>query len=376
MHIAIDALFRLHAGAGLTHLQAIISGWREAIPRTGDRLTIITTPAGMAALGHLRGEGVTFHVFAWPGQRVLRRVIWEQIRLPQVISELAPDVLFCPGNMAPLRVHTPVVLVLQAPFCPDAPLSNRRRLAGHLMRLSARRASQVIGISPMMADLAIRNFGVDPGRVSVIPYGHDVTSSSYQPSESGTAPYPFPYLLCISAIRRYKCMAELITGFSQMYRDPTNADSDLHLIIAGLADDPVYAAELYAQVTELGLTDRVIFTGAVPRSAIDRLLGGALALVYNSTCESFGLPLLEAMTANVPVACSRVPAMLEVAGDAALTFEARSSDQIAATLSQLRDPVIRADLIARGKIRLAHFNPWVQVAEQTRAVLLKAVTRS
>ena len=166
---------------------------------------------------------------------------------------------------------------------------------------------------------------------------------------------------------------ELISGFVRMCRDGVDTDNEWRLVIAGLADDVGYTAELSVLVARLHLQDRVIFTGAVPRAEIARLLGGVLAMVYNSICESFGLPLLEAMAAGVAVACSRLSAMIEVAGDAALTFDARSPAEIAAVLVQLRDPKVRTSLIARGQNRITHFGSWADAADQTRFVLLKAV---
>ena len=248
-----------------------------------------------------------------------------------------------------------------------------------MMRLSAKRATQVIANSNVTADLALRNFGVAPERVTVIPHGYDTRPAPLthkQSDETYQSPYnyKFPYLLCISAIRRYKCLAELISGFAQVYRNESDPEQDWRLIIAGLIHNTEYEAELRAHVAKLGLRDRVIFLGAVSRTEIDRLLGGTLAMVYNSTCENFPLPLLEAMAANVPVACSRLPALLDVVGDAAITFEARVPNEIAAALRQLRDPALRAVLITRGQARLTHFERWEQTAERMRVVLAKAVS--
>lgn len=210
MHIGIDALFRLLPGAGLIHLTRIVSAWRDAIPRTGDRLTIFTTADGATALESLRSPGVTFRVYDWPGRGIGHRFLWEQVRLLRIVAALddPPDVLFCSGNMAPLWSAVPIVLVLRsvALFCQDMPLTIYRRGIGQMMRLSARQAVQVIGNSAVISTLVTESFGVNSAHVNMIHYGCDQASIPDNAPVS-PSPYTFPYLLCISAIRRYKCMS-------------------------------------------------------------------------------------------------------------------------------------------------------------------------
>lgn len=114
--------------------------------------------------------------------------------------------------------------------------------------------------------------------------------------------------------------------------------------------------------------DGVTWTGYVPDSVLHGLVQGAEALLYPSLYEGFGLPLLEAMEAGVPVACSRFASLPEVAGEAALYFDAMDTASIAEAMLRLaRDPKLRADLAARGRMRLAQFS-WRRAAEETLEV--------
>jgi glycosyltransferase involved in cell wall biosynthesis len=177
--------------------------------------------------------------------------------------------------------------------------------------------------------------------------------------------------VCIAALQPHKRIAELIDGYAKLLE--AIPDYAGRLVVIGHAHDSRYAAGLHAQVARLQLQARVIFTGGVPHAVIPAYLRNALALIHPSMCESFGLPLLEAMTAGVPIACSPIPASVEVAGDAALFFDPNDPADIAAKLTQLSDPSVRRDLIARGHARLATFKSWAEVAAQTRDVLLSVV---
>jgi alpha-1,3-rhamnosyl/mannosyltransferase len=90
-------------------------------------------------------------------------------------------------------------------------------------------------------------------------------------------------------------------------------------------------------------------------------------LAFPSLAEGFGLPVLEAMTRGLPVACSNVSALPEVAGDAAVLFDPESVNAIGAAIRRLlADDALRADLIARGRARAAAFS-WEATAAGTVA---------
>jgi glycosyltransferase involved in cell wall biosynthesis len=114
----------------------------------------------------------------------------------------------------------------------------------------------------------------------------------------------------------------------------------------------------------------------VPAGELEGLYRAATAFVFPSLYEGFGLPVLEAMTRGVPVACSNRGALAEVADDAALTFDPERPSEIAAAIEQvLADPSERERLRRAGEANAARFS-WAETARRTLASYESAVTYS
>jgi len=122
-------------------------------------------------------------------------------------------------------------------------------------------------------------------------------------------------------------------------------------------------------VKTLQLQGRVRFLAYVPYEQLGDLYRGALALVYPSLWEGFGLPVLEAMACGTPVLTSVGSGTGEVAGDAALLVNPTDTGAIAEALEALAgQPQLRADLVRRGLGRAAGFS-WQRTGAATRELL-------
>jgi glycosyltransferase involved in cell wall biosynthesis len=125
------------------------------------------------------------------------------------------------------------------------------------------------------------------------------------------------------------------------------------------------------------LAGRVLFPGYIADSDLPALLSGALAFVFPSLYEGFGLPVLEAGACGVPVITSNTSSLPEVAGDpsagseqaAALLVDPHNVDAIAEAMYRLvTDEALRADLTRRGLENVKRFS-WEKCARETLAVL-------
>ena len=120
---------------------------------------------------------------------------------------------------------------------------------------------------------------------------------------------------------------------------------------------------IFAKVTELKLSDKVIFTKYVPSEDMNALMCGALAFVFPSVYEGFGMPPLEAMACGVPVLVSGEASLPEVTGDCAVIVDAYSSENIAEGMNRLyTDSQLRDELSRRGLERAKGFS-WDNSAE-------------
>jgi len=123
--------------------------------------------------------------------------------------------------------------------------------------------------------------------------------------------------------------------------------------------------ELRALAAARGLAANVVFPSYVDQADLEGLYAAASCFVLPSVNEGFGLPILEAMGRGVPVACSNVSAMPEVAGEAARYFDPlRPGEIAAAVLDVLGDRALASRLIAAGHERARAFS-WEKTAELT-----------
>jgi alpha-1,3-rhamnosyl/mannosyltransferase len=152
-----------------------------------------------------------------------------------------------------------------------------------------------------------------------------------------------------------KNIQNLIKGYAQL------ADKSWPLVLAGRPGNFGYEEilELAAAVSNIR------FLGYIPQTDYAPLLAAASLFVFPSKFEGFGIPVLEAMGSGVPVACSDLPVLREVAGDSAVFFNPDESRAIAGALQQLiNQKDLRQDLVAKGLERAQKFS-WEKCAQET-----------
>ena len=138
------------------------------------------------------------------------------------------------------------------------------------------------------------------------------------------------------------------------------------LLVAG--HPPRGKESLAALARKLGIEDAVRFTGYLRESDLQAVLEHSRLLAFPSLYEGFGLPVVDAMAAGVPVACSRATAVPEVAADAAVYFDPLSIEQMTAALQRLlTDDSLRSRMITAGFANVQRFS-WDRTAERTLRV--------
>ena len=219
---------------------------------------------------------------------------------------------------------------------------------------SARRAHRVIAISEAAKRDLHETLGLDAAKIDVTPLGVNLDATVAPADEAELRTRlglgEDPVVLCVAQKREHKNLTALVGALAQA-RDRT-----ARLVLPGSSTP--HEQELAALAADLGVAERVHFPEWVSEADLEGLYRLASCFVLPSFMEGFGLPVLEAMRRDVPVACSAGTALEEVAGDAALLFDPHDTAQIAGAIDRLlEDAELRADLVRRGRAPLPASSP-------------------
>jgi glycosyltransferase involved in cell wall biosynthesis len=285
------------------------------------------------------------------------RLVWEQTGLPGAVRRLKLDCLFNAGFTAPVAVSCPNVTVfhdLQHKLHPehfrwfDLPFWNL------FLYWAVKRSKILVAVSEATRQDLLRFYGVGESKVRVIPHGVEREFFEIQNEPDRES----PYLLCVSTLHPHKNLDRLIHVFGEFRK----VHPEYRLVMAGLRG-------FHAELLERIAGDRVQFTGWIPRDELYELFRHASGLIYPSTFEGFGMPVLEAMAAGVPLACSSIEPLHSIAGDAAFQFD--PADEEAMLGSMLRLVANGDSLRTAGQQRAAQFT-WRAAAQKTLSAILHA----
>ena len=289
------------------------------------------------------------------------RLLWEQTVLPLAAARLRLDVLFNPGFTAPLFCACRQVTVfhdLQHKRHPeyfrwfDLPFWN------FFLFWSAQVSRVVVAVSDSTREDLMRWYRLPPSKLRTIPSGVDPHFF-----ELAAFRRPEPFLLAVSTLHPHKNLDGLLRAFA-IFRE---RHPDYRLIVSGIHG--FFSPQLHTLRDSLGLAGSVEFPGWIPREDLYDLYRRATAFLYPSLFEGFGLPVLEALAAGVPTACSSIEPLNNLAAGAALKFDPRSPAAIAAAMQRLvEDEPLRTHLAAAGPHRAAHFD-WRTTARLTLEAL-------
>ena len=319
------------------------------------------------------------------------RRLWTHIRLSWEVTRRSPEVLFVPSHVLPmLHPRRSVVTVHDLGYLhfPEAHPTAQRLYLHASTRWNARASARVIADSQATKDDLIRHYRTPADKIVVAYPGLDPAIRRVQDPQHIQAVksrygIQSEYLLTIGTLQPRKNLSRLIEAFGkssddfsrrqQEATDPTRAlrrvatTHPLKLVIVG-KKGWLYA-DLFKQVAQLGLADRVMFPGYLPDADKAALISGATALVFPSLYEGFGFPVIEAMACSTPVICSNTSSMPEAAGDAALLVDPLDTDAIATAIDRiLSDIDLRRDLAERGVTQAAKFT-WQACARLVLGVL-------
>jgi len=351
LRIGVNALYLIPGGVGGTEifLRSLLAALAE-IDRGNEYFVFTNLETG----SRLAPERPNFRHLVQPVRARVRpwRILWEQTGLPLAARRLSLDVLFNPGFTAPRLSPCPSVTVfhdLQHLRHPEYFRWFDRPAWRLLLSQAARHSTAVVAISEATRRDLLRYYPLPASRITVIPHGVDERLFEVAAERAGCRPEPM--LVCVSTLHPHKNLLRLIEVFARLKR----RRPEFRLVIAGVRGFQTAAIE--DRIAGLGLGRAVEITGWIPREALYELYRRAHSCVYPSLFEGFGLPVLEAMAAGVPTACSAIDPLLEIALGWALTFDPQDEQQMEGALVRLlEDEALRRRLAEQGPARARAFS--------------------
>ncbi|HVN04896.1 MAG TPA: glycosyltransferase family 1 protein [Bryobacteraceae bacterium] len=361
LRIGINALYMIPGGVGGTeiYLRHLLRALAE-IDSRNEYFVFTNRETGCG----LTPERANFHSMP-QGVRARRRparIFWEQTVLPGAAARLGLDALLNPGFTAPF-------------YCPCASVTmfhdmQHKRHPEHfrwfdlpfwraMLYWSAHLATVILANSEATRKDVLSYYRLPEERVRVAELGVD-------PAFFGMRRTPEKLLLTVSTLHPHKGLDALLEAFARFHGERP----EFRLAIAGLRG--FHTAAVERRRAELGLTEAVELTGWIPREQLYGLFERACAFVFPSTFEGFGMPVVEALAAGIPTACSDIEPLATMVGGAAVLFEAGSAEAIHAALGRLvADPELRARLEMEGPLRAAAFS-WKSTAQVTLDAIVDA----
>lgn len=363
MHIAVNVRHYLKGriGGQENYLQAILHG----LVRRGQKLTIFAQPSEMAAVQAMVEGPVELKAVPDEGRPML-----------EAVARGGFDLLFCPlHTLEPLDPPIPSAVMipdLQHEFFPVYFDERERQRRCRNYEPSAKNAGVVLTCSEFSKRTIVDRYQLAAEKVVVCGHGAGSEFSAQRPSAAlpGLPELPASYLYFPAFYWPHKNHANALKALKLVHE---HGDSNLHLVCTG-GEGPEREG-VQRLVDHLGLSDRVMLLGRLDREVVPELYRRSRGLLFPTLFEGFGIPVLEAMHAGVPVITSRGGAAEEVAGGCAVLVEPEDPASIAVAVETvLGDEELGRRLTTEGRKRASQFT-WEQAVETTLAAF-RTVTAS
>lgn len=299
----------------------------------------------------------TRHPFLW--------YIWFELQIPRILRKYKADLFFSPDGYLSLSTK-----VRQLAAIHDINFAHRpkdlpwlkAKYYNYFFPRFARKAKRIVTVSYFSKEDINRTYKIEADKVDVVYNG---VNTSYTPTlddENLNTRMAYSegkdYFLFIGSLHPRKNICGLLRAFDAFR---TSVNSDIKLLIVG--ESMFKTSDIELTYEGMRYKDDVIFTGRLTNEELHKVLGASLALTFVPYFEGFGIPVIEAMNAGVPVICSNTTSLPEVGGNAVLYVDPFSLSQIKDAMIRIfNEKELRETLIEKGFRQKEKFS-WDKTAE-------------
>ena len=311
----------------------------------------------------LFADNVIPHVEFPPARHPVLWYLWFEHSLPKAMKRDGIDVCYSGDTFMSLKTNVPTLLVshdINYHHYPEHIIWSHKKFYQHYFPRYHKKAKHIIAVSDATKQDIIQVYGLPESKVSVaynaVPEGFKPIAEEEVKRVREKYTQGKPYFIYLGSLHPRKNVDKLILGYSS-FRE--KYASDIGMVIYGRK---AWKSEAIFEAYENSPFKSDIQFMDNSEGSIHQLMGAALGLCYVSLHEGFGIPILEAFSAGIPVITSNRSSMPEVAGDAALLADPESVESISDQMNRMAtDETLRNELVKKGFERLKRFS-WEESA--------------
>lgn len=315
-------------------------------------------------------------VIPCPTRHPLLWKIYFDYLLPFYCKKYKIDVFFSPENYIPKLKNIPIICTVHDLnfFHSDKYIGNstHQRYFMRYFPLNARKSTKVITVSEFSKNDIVENFCIPADKIEVV---YNAANNVYKPQSKEInlrtkTKYTLgkDYFYFVGAIHKRKNLTNIFLAFDEFKRQSA---SDIKFVVIGAKK--WWKGEIEDTYNNMQFKEDVIFTNRLEAKDVALISSAALALVFPSLFEGFGIPVVEAFAANTPVITSNTTALPEVVADAAILVNPYSIDEIAKAMKDIYENTeLRSSLIEKGLERNKLFS-WDKSSEKLWTIIQNTI---
>ena len=310
-------------------------------------------------------ENVTPIILSPPTRHPILWYIWFEFQIPRILRKHKADLFFSPDGYLSLNSRVKQLAAIHdinfAHRPKDLPWL-KAKYYNHFFPLFAYKAKRIVTVSYFSKEDIHRTYKIENDKIDVVYNGVNTLYTPTSEDERQVAKANYSngkdYFLFIGSLHPRKNICGLLRAFDAFR---TSVDSDVKLVIVG--ESMFKTSDIELTYEGMRYKNDVVFTGRLGNEELHQVLGASLALTFVPFFEGFGIPVIEAMSAGVPVICSNTTSLPEVGGHAVLYVDPFAMSQIKEAMIKLyQDKELRDLLIEKGFRQKEKFS-WDKTAD-------------